>query len=120
MNTRIGGIRAFFPNAPVLSKRSSDREPNSKQEQGQQKDRQPTEEEAKQALAVILQMDSIVKNGLQAELECIEGLFVIKVKNSSGQELRGLRGEEIMRLLETAGPGESVNQNRGRILDRRI
>ncbi len=120
MDTKISGIRALFPGMTLVGKRSTDRDPNAKQEHEQRQERQPTEEEAKRALDVILKMESVINNGLQAALECIEGIFIIRVRNSAGQDLRGLRGEEILRLIEGANSNNTNNQNRGRILDRRI
>lgn len=107
--------------------KSSDRDPQQGGGYSRQKqERQPTEEEAKKAFAILLELESIKKNGLQVELQTddsVQGtpVYVLLVKDQSGARLRGLRGSDILRLLEQ-GPGDT-NKDKpesGRILDRRV
>lgn len=104
--------------------KSSDRDP----QQGgsysrQQKERQPTEEECQKAFGILLEMESIKRNGLTVELTTdLTGstpVFVLIVKDKAGAQLRGLRGSDILRLLEQGAEKPGAAEN-GRILDRRI
>ncbi len=119
----IPGIRnlvGISTNNTAVKSTDKDARQNSqnKQKDSQQK-RQPTEEEAQRALAVLAAMDSVTKNGLQLELVNEEGLYIIFVKDSHAQVLRGMRGSDILRLLDTKADKASTT-NRGSILDSRI
>lgn len=113
----LAGLGATSTTVKSTDKDSRQNSQENKKEQQQR--RQPTAEEAQRALAVLSAMDSVVKNGLQLELVNEEGLFIIFVRNERGQVLRGLRGADILRLLD-AKSDKSSSATRGSILDSRI
>jgi hypothetical protein len=125
----MSGINRIF-NIPLnfgigRQTKSSDREPQ--QQSGgysrQQKERQPTEEEAQKAFGLLLEMESIKRNGLTVVLETdatgVIPVYVLIVKDKAGAQLRGLRGADILRLIEQGAEKPGAAEN-GRILDRRV
>lgn len=120
----ISGIRTIVggTSTSVKSADKDSKQQNSQQQTPQKESlpkRQPTEEEAQRAKAVLGAMDSVAKNGLQLELVNEEGIYIIFVKDSHGQVLRGLRGVDIFRLLDTKAD-KSSSATRGSILDSRL
>lgn len=109
-------VRSFF-NSVRASSTNSDA--GSQQHSGGQADREPNEDEARAALAILTSDEEIKKSALTAELLVRQGRLTIEVCNSAGTVLKALRGMDILRLLV---PGANLSQgNRaGRILDRRI
>jgi hypothetical protein len=105
---------------------TKDRDPNqggSYKRQG--KERQPSEDEAKKAFQILLELESIKKNNLSVELktdDSVQGtaVFVILVKDASGALLRGIRGPDILKIVEQGPEKKSEHPENGRILDRRI
>lgn len=124
----MNGINRIFPFSMSFGvgrhSRSTDREPQQGGSySGSKKERQPNEEEAKKALAILLEMESIRKNHLKVELETDSAsgtnVYVLSVKDQAGNLLRGLRGSDILRLLEQ-GAEKANHPESGRIIDRRI
>lgn len=91
------------------------------QQHGQQREpeREPSHEEALEALDLLTQQDEFQRNALRADLSESEGRWVISVCDGKGNQLRVIRGVEIVRLLDRAGLGKA-GPSRGRILDRRV
>lgn len=91
----------------------------------QKKERNPSEEEAKKAFAILLAMESVKRNNLTVELTTDDTVpagvpvYVLLVKNSAGAHLRGIRGSDILKLIEQ-GEEKTDRPESGRILDRRI
>jgi hypothetical protein len=114
----LPGFKSFLANA--VSSRPTDKDARSKQEQQDDRPkRQPSREEVLEALEQLTQQESFQKNNLRAEAITLEGLLVIAVKDASGNTLRTLRVEEILRILTESG-GKISRAYLGRILDRRI
>lgn len=119
----IGKILSL-PTALGLQKqeRATDREPGqggSYSNSGNERQGNPTEDDAKSALEILSKLDSISSSGLKLELQAIEGNFSISVKDQSGQVLRVLRGSDIFRLIDMSKESNDSNR-RGRILDSRL
>lgn len=114
---RIAPLMRNFFNSVRASSTNSDA--GSQQNFGGQADREPTEEEARAALAILTNDEEIKKSALTAELIVRQGRLTIEVCNSGGTVLKALRGLDILRLLVPgAHPGQG--NRAGRILDRRI
>ncbi len=111
-------IRQFFA-TPVSTKRSTDSDAGGKNPY-EQPQREPTEEEALAALALLREEEEFLKSGLRAELTKEEGQLVILVSRSDGVQVRSIRGFEIVRLLQTSFPAGAKGKQLGRILDRRV
>lgn len=115
---RIAPIfRQFFTAA--LSPKNTDANAGQQQQPQGEPEREPTHEEALEALDRLTQQEEFQKNSLRAELLQIEGRWVIAVSSDKGVRLRTIRGSEIVRLLDKAGLGKS-GHSPGRILDRRV
>jgi hypothetical protein len=116
---RIAPVFRQFFNGISNAKSATDSDSHSsKQQQNAKDEREPTREEALQALDVLSQQDEFQKNLLRAELQSDDSRFTILVTNASGVSLRTIRGPEVLRILD-AGKGKQA-AFRGRILDRRI
>jgi hypothetical protein len=109
-------FRQFFTAA--LNPNRTDSNAEQRQSQGEP-EREPTHEEALEALDLLTQQEEFQKNDLRAELKQLEGRWMISVLNRAGAQLRMIRGMEIVRLLDKAGLGKK-GHSRGRILDRRV
>jgi len=109
-------FRQFFTAA--LSPKNPDSNSQQKQSQGEA-EREPSREEALEALDALSQQEEFQKNELRAELKQIEGRWVISVITAMGGQLRLIRGSEIVRLLDKAALGKK-GHSVGRILDRRV
>lgn len=111
-------------NIPNLRSGDSSRDRDTQKEQPSQRDpddRNPTQEEAQQALQALLEMEQVKSSGLSAEVANEEGAVVILVKNASGAVLKTLRRADVIRLLSpAAGATRAAPGGTGRILDRRI
>lgn len=115
---RIAPIfRQFFTAA--LSPKNTDANSQQQQQYQGEPQREPTHEEALEALDLLTQQEDFQKNSLRAELMQLEERWVITVFASSGAQLRTIRGMEIVRLLDKSGLGKK-GHSRGRILDRRV
>jgi len=111
-------FRQFFTSA--LSPRSTDSNGQQQQPPPQgEPEREPTQEEALEALDLLIEQDEFRKNELCANLNQVESHWVITVLSSVGIQLRTIRGMEILRLLDKAGLGKH-GHSLGRILDRRV
>jgi hypothetical protein len=98
----------------LRSDRSSrDRDPQQGNSGQGQEQRQPSQEEAQQAFANLLELESIKASGLILEFINEEGRPAILVKNSAGKALRVIRGNELFQLSKT-------EKSSARILDRRV
>jgi hypothetical protein len=117
---RIAPVFRQFFNGISNAKSATDSDSHSSAQQQPTKDeREPTKEEALQALDVLSQQDEFQKNLLRAELRTSDdSRFTILVTNAGGVSLRTIRGPEVLRILD-AGKGKQA-AFRGRILDRRI
>ncbi|MGZ3651695.1 MAG: hypothetical protein ACXVCS_04605 [Bdellovibrionota bacterium] len=109
-------FRQFFNT--VSAKSATDSNSQQKQQEQKEPEREPTKKEAITALDFLTQQDEFQKNLLRAELREVEGRHTIVVTNATGAQLRVIRGNEVMRILE-GGPGAKT-AHLGRILDRRI
>lgn len=117
---RIAPVFRQFFNGISNAKSATDSDSHqSPQKQPDAKDeREPSKEEALQALDVLSQQDEFQKSFLRAELRLEDGRFTLLVSNAAGVSLRTIRGPEVLRILD-AGKGKQA-AFRGRILDRRI
>jgi len=116
------GIPNIISVSSGITTKSTDKDSQNQQQQNspqKESKRQPTEEEAQRAIAILSAMESVAKNALQLELINEEGIFIIFVRDSHGQVLRGLRGMDIFRLLDTK-VDKSSTSTRGSILDSRM
>ncbi|HEY8278134.1 MAG TPA: hypothetical protein VIH99_00835 [Bdellovibrionota bacterium] len=103
----------------TLSAKSATDSSSQQKEQQQQAQREPTKDEAEEALGMLAQQEEFQKNALSAKLEEQDGRLVITVFNKNGAQLKVLRGAEILRILEISRLGHK-GPYLGRILDRRI
>ncbi len=110
-------FRQFF-SGTLGSKNPTDSHSQQRQ-QGGEPEREPTQEEALEALDLLSQQDEFQKNALRAELQQFEGRQSIIVTNALGVQIKVIRGTEIIRILEGSGLGRT-GPHLGRILDRRI
>ncbi len=110
-------FRAFFTQA--LSPKGTDSNSQQQQQPEREPDREPTQEEAVEALDLLTQQEEFRKNELRADLKQLEQRWVITVRNRNGDQLRTIRGVEIIRLLDKSGLGKK-GHSVGRILDRRV
>lgn len=115
---KIAPIFRHFFTEPLRSKGATDSNSQQQQPQGE-REREPTEEEALEALDLLTQQEEFQKNSLRAELRTIDGRRSILVTNSQGTQLKVIRGMDIVRMLETSRLG-AKGTRLGRILDRRI
>lgn len=116
---RIAPVFRQFFNGISNAKSATDSDSHPQQKQQEAKDeREPSKEEALQALDVLSQQDEFQKNLLRAELRLDENRYTILVSSAAGISLRTIRGPEVFRILD-AGKGKQA-AFRGRILDRRI
>lgn len=114
---RISPIfRQFFSTA-LTSKGATDS--NSQNQNQHQQDREPSDEEAKAAFEFLLSQEELKAQGLQVELQTVDGRHSIVVSDRSGTPLRTIKGMGIVRVLETRALGKTGHQL-GRILDRRL
>lgn len=111
-------FRQFFREALSATKNSTDSHSQQQQQQGEP-EREPTPEEAQEALKVLAGQEEFQKSSLRAELQLVEGRQMIVVLDRLGHQLKGIRGQEILRILHNAKLGRKGPQL-GRILDRRI
>ena len=110
-------FRSFFTAA--LSPKNTDANSQQQQQPQGESDREPTQEEAVEALDLLSQPEEFRKNQLRADLKQVESRWVISIFASNGTQLRTIRGTEIVRLLDRSGLGKS-GHSVGRILDRRV
>jgi hypothetical protein len=115
---RIAPIFRQFFGGTLSAKNPTDSQSQQKQREGEP-EREPTREEALEALDRLSQQEEFQKNSLRAELRQLEGRNAILVTNTQGMQVKVIRGGEILRLLESAGGGRSA-LHLGRILDRRV
>ena len=110
-------IRQFF----IQTQKAKNAEDSLSQHKKDQDEpeREPTKEEALAALDFLSHQEEFEKNSLRAELRESDGYFSIIVKNSSGAQLKVLRGGDILRILDATPLGRK-GRHLGRILDRRI
>ncbi len=102
----------------ALTPKNTDSNSQQQQQHGEPQ-REPTHEEALEAMDLLSQQEEFQQNALRASLLQAEGRWMISVCDQRGNQLRTIRGMEIVRLLDKAGLGKK-GPSRGRILDRRI
>jgi len=113
----LPAFRAFLSQAPAT--RTADRDPQSQRDREDRPNRQPTKEEALEAMELLSQQEFFQRNGLRAELAVTDQMFVITVKDEKGNAIRSIRGPEILRLLDECRQ-KNAKAHLGSILDRRI
>lgn len=111
-------FRQFFSEA-TSTKSATDSHSQQQQKQKGEPEREPTQEEALEALDLLSQQEEFQKNSLRAELRLSEGRHTILICNALGAQLKVIRGAEIMRILDGSGLGRK-GPHLGRILDRRV
>ena len=111
----LPSFRQIFSN---LKTGSSTRDSNSQQGQGGSRERDATEEEARQAAELLSISEEFRKNNLKVSASNQQGKHVLLVTDGAGTLLRVIASAEIVRMLLMAGTPDASRQ--GRILDRRI
>jgi uncharacterized lipoprotein len=109
-------IRQFFTTS-LTAKSATDSNPQNQQQKQQERD--PSEEEAKAAFQLLLEQEEFKAQGLTVEMKTIEGKPCIIVCDSTGTQLRMIKGQAILKVLQTTVLGKDAHF-RGRILDRRL
>ena len=103
----------------ALTPRQTDSNSQQQQQHQGEPEREPTHQEALEALDRLTQQEEFQKNSLRAELIQLDGRWMIQVSDAKGTALRSIRGSEILRLLDKSNTGKT-GPSRGRILDRRV
>ncbi len=109
-------IRQFFTTS-LTAKSATDS--NSQNQQQKQQEREPSEEEIRAAFELLLKQEEFKTQGLKVEMKSIDGRSCIVVSDSSGKELRVIKGPAVLAVLQTSVLGKDAHF-RGRILDRRL